>query len=268
MHDPLTVAFDIKYPWKSRRLGNSKLWPNGYRDTFITIWHKDPMNFENKIGVSSDDSCGWHTPPYSKEEREHMRKVSARQYEQIFAMQYHEAKGDDWFRACNDPDCLSAIYWSWRAIGHELRPREVWQYDRAPTRAELTYIYELATNPVDNLQSLFQSVQGSDTFEDLFMCVFRAYTRFNRPWYRHPRWHIHHWRIQVRPLQKLTRWLFKRCEKCGERLGYNEIAIGSWNGDGIWHQSCAYEGVENVVQSGVGSAVSEGVRGVAPGAGS
>ena len=40
MHDPMTVAFEIRYPWKKYA-------------SFITIWHVDP----EKDG--SDDSCDW-----------------------------------------------------------------------------------------------------------------------------------------------------------------------------------------------------------------
>lgn len=54
MHDPMTVAFEIKYPWKNGRL--TDLFPKGYRDPFITIWHVDP----EKDG--SDDSC-WRGKP-------------------------------------------------------------------------------------------------------------------------------------------------------------------------------------------------------------
>ncbi len=50
MHDPLTVCFDIKYPWRGKP---TKFSPKGYRDTFITIWHKDPCT------DGSDDSCDW-----------------------------------------------------------------------------------------------------------------------------------------------------------------------------------------------------------------
>ena len=50
MHDPLTVAFEIKYPWKGK---SSELFPNGYRKTFITVWHKDPEH------DGTDDSCDW-----------------------------------------------------------------------------------------------------------------------------------------------------------------------------------------------------------------
>lgn len=44
MHDPMTVAFEIKLPFRSEK--------NKYK-SLITIWHVDP----EKDG--SDDSCGW-----------------------------------------------------------------------------------------------------------------------------------------------------------------------------------------------------------------
>lgn len=54
MHDPMTVAFEIRYPWVSRRNRNStSKFLRTYRDSFITIWHVDP----EKDG--SDDSCDW-----------------------------------------------------------------------------------------------------------------------------------------------------------------------------------------------------------------
>jgi hypothetical protein len=48
MFDPLTVALEIKYPWRRKTAFGY------YRDNFITIWHKDPC----KDG--SDNSCDWH----------------------------------------------------------------------------------------------------------------------------------------------------------------------------------------------------------------
>lgn len=52
MHDPFTVAFDIKYPW-TRRGSRSQWFPNGYRESLLTIWHKDPERGGN------DNSCDW-----------------------------------------------------------------------------------------------------------------------------------------------------------------------------------------------------------------
>lgn len=47
-------------------------------------------------------------------------------------------------------------------------------------------------------------------------------------WRRLPRpysWHIHHWSIQVRPIQALRRWLFTRCAECGQRFPYGYAPI-------------------------------------------
>jgi len=37
MHDPMTVAFDIRYPWKSKN--------SGFRDSFVT---KNHVYYSNK----------------------------------------------------------------------------------------------------------------------------------------------------------------------------------------------------------------------------
>lgn len=60
----------------------------------------------------------------------------------------------------------------------------------------------------------------------------------SRPWYRHPRWHVHHWEIQVRPLNQLRRWLFSRCCVCGGRFRWGEAPIGCWSGTKEWHSQC------------------------------
>lgn len=50
----------------------------------------------------------------------------------------------------------------------------------------------------------------------------------------HWKWHIHHWSIQVHLLQKIKRFLFERCELCGNRYpwGYAPVAHQ-------WHQKPA-----------------------------
>jgi hypothetical protein len=39
-----------------------------------------------------------------------------------------------------------------------------------------------------------------------------------RPWYKHPKWHVHHWQVQIIPLQRCKRWVFSRCVLCGGRF--------------------------------------------------
>lgn len=49
MHDPMTLAWEIKSPFKRK----SALFKDGYRETLVAIWHVDP----EKDGT--DDSCDW-----------------------------------------------------------------------------------------------------------------------------------------------------------------------------------------------------------------
>jgi hypothetical protein len=44
------------------------------------------------------------------------------------------------------------------------------------------------------------------------------------------RFHIHHWRLQVHPLQRLRRQLLTRCEVCGGRSTKgNPVNLSTWN---------------------------------------
>jgi hypothetical protein len=63
------------------------------------------------------------------------------------------------------------------------------------------------------------------------------------------RWHVHHWRIQVRPLQKLRRVLLTRCAWCGgpgrKRRPINvsgqwdRVPGPWWRGEqGLYHADC------------------------------
>ncbi|MEE9382821.1 MAG: hypothetical protein V3V08_05345 [Nannocystaceae bacterium] len=54
----------------------------------------------------------------------------------------------------------------------------------------------------------------------------------DRRWWQHPRWHIHHWKIQIHPLQEFKRWAFSRCSECGGRFAWGEAPLSS-----SWHSS-------------------------------
>lgn len=69
-------------------------------------------------------------------------------------------------------------------------------------------------------------------------------------WSGHWRWHVHHWRLQVHPLQDLRRRLLTRCEWCGGRQGKRDAVDHSlqweredtpwWRGErGLYHHDCA-----------------------------
>jgi hypothetical protein len=49
----------------------------------------------------------------------------------------------------------------------------------------------------------------------------------------HWQWHVWHWKVQIRPLQQLKRFLFERCIECGRRYpwGYSPVSH-QWDGPG------------------------------------
>lgn len=69
-----------------------------------------------------------------------------------------------------------------------------------------------------------------------------------RPWYRHPRWHFWHWKIQCHPWQVLRRWLLTRCCRCGKRFPWGYAPCSShWDSpplrwfrgeEGLYHHDC------------------------------
>jgi hypothetical protein len=69
---------------------------------------------------------------------------------------------------------------------------------------------------------------------------------FHHAW----RFHIHHWKIQVQPLQAARRWLLTRCEWCGgpSRKGDLVNVSHQWDGErgpwwrgerGLFHMDCS-----------------------------
>jgi hypothetical protein len=229
MYDPKSVAFDIYLGPKRKKNGLY----GQYRDPFITIWHNDPQ--KRVLGCRPDDSCGWFAPPYTESEEQAIIKLAKDQYRQIFAKQVAEADGKSYAYICYDQDAYGAVYWSWRAIKH--LNKKGYQYGNALSTKELNAIYDLATNPVDNVQSTVNTIKNEQEFISFFSTVWRVYRRFNRKWYQHPRWHINHWSIQFHPFQRLKRRYWDKCSVCGKR-GFKGSAHGNWNGDKIWHQEC------------------------------
>lgn len=65
------------------------------------------------------------------------------------------------------------------------------------------------------------------------------------------RWHLHHWHLQIHPLQALNRRLRTRCVNCGGRSTKQyPVDCGSWSDDlgywwrkerDLWHSTCPPE---------------------------
>lgn len=254
MHDPSTVAFEIRLPWyRVIKFGNGASYRRWAK--LATVWHVDPEKDAHKRGCRSDDSCGWGTVPTTPEQREKIRKLGEDQYRTLFGKQHHTAQGDSFAYVCFEPTAYDAVYWAWRAIkrDHHRFRRPVWQYGRERrylNAAELEYIYSLSSSPIDNLRVTVSGVRSAEDCGDFFLTVYRCFLRFNRPWYRHPRWHFWHWSFQIHAWQTFRRWAFSRCAHCGKRFswGYSPVAY-SWDRErpkwfrsesGVYHSECSH----------------------------
>lgn len=262
MHDPSTVAFEILYPWKTRQMmKDGSIKKSEYRDSFITIWHEDP----EKDGT--DDSCGW----FLKErhlDKEVLKKIVSDfefDWDRTFCPSesdkkdgyvYEDGEKPDhkiyscgWFHPNGDPH-LSVIGITvnmfWRAAYNCLGSKKAKKY----MNKHLWEIIHFAENNVDSLydgitrkfekgcKEEYTKRERDERLHRMASCIYAYIMRDVRPWYKHPRWHIHHWKIQIHPLQKITQYLFDRCCYCGGRFKWGEARYGFWSGNKVYHSRC------------------------------
>lgn len=249
MHDPQTVAFEIRRPWPRKRTAFDRA--HGWRSwpPLVTIWHVDP-----EIG-GSDDSCGFSYHRLTTTERERAQRLGEQEYRNIFARRWADAAGKDYASVCYDLSPLEAIYWAWRRLKHDTTPRwrrPIWNWGARLGRREIETIWSLASSPVDNLKHTIDRCHSEDACGELFMLIERVRLTRSRPWYRRPRWHVHHWKFQIHALQAFKRWAFSRCAGCGRRFtwGYSPVTFQWDNGGpkwfkgehGIYHSECSGRG--------------------------
>lgn len=228
MHDPSTLAFSIKRPWPTKRIGRWRYWPS-----LVDIWHIDPE------ADGSDDSCGWSfvkVPKAIIRELEFDAGCEAR---------------DPWLlrdaakRPISIVDAERKLAY---AILHVARRIKVRCSHRRAERLAARLIH----CPVDNVRSSLCFLPGyhSNFAEDrekdrarsaheLYVIIARILLTDARPWWKHPRWHFWHWQIRIVLLQTFKRWAWSRCCKCGGRFkwGYS-VTTNSWHGTGpLWFKS-------------------------------
>lgn len=232
MHDPMTVAHEIYLGGKKNKKGH-------YRTPLVTIWHNDP----EKDGT--DDSCGWcirsrHIP------KDLMEKVK-NDFEFEFKHNY-------WFNEAGYPQfstmgvvlCMynraAWTYFIWKNNGNP--SDKAYRRFKRFMRKHLYDFLSFAENSTDSLHSsitMKYGVEDKQSRVNHFASVVLAdIMRKERPWYKHPRWHIHHWKIQFPPWQRFRRRWLDKCCKCGKR-GFTGSAYSDWNGKRIWCEKCNHE---------------------------
>lgn len=259
MHDPLTVAHEIKYPWfkykpwpkryrhsrekkwdwehkltEAQHKGRDPHWDEGYRETFITIWHKDPEH------RGSDDSCGFSYPHLTNWQKERLWNGA---WSEGQNPHFLCVEGKEWEGTYTE--AVSLYTGMVLLVVNLLRLKVTLDYvqrfaierihhaDCCPTTSVFCWLPGYHTNNKKD-----SSRDRQEHFYGILCGIARSILMDRRPWYQHPRWHLWHWRFQVHPWHTLWHWLFHRCCKCGEGFGWKESAISDWNGTKLWHSSC------------------------------
>jgi hypothetical protein len=227
MHDPMTVAFEF------RPLG-------------VTVWHVDPET------DGSDDSCGWSRPHLNDIDEKLAKELA--EWDDKFPYYFNQSVREVNGRRFVEPG--TAIALSLSAIG-----TIAWRLDR---KSLSPWIFQKAAAlgfyEHDNLQGFFVGPRSTVEKEHAFMVLIRHYRAWMRPWYKHPKWHIWHWKIQVNFVLNLKRWLFSKCCKCGKPFswGYGPCT-SSWNSSGprwfkgetdVYHANCDGGGDQAVTETG------------------
>jgi hypothetical protein len=203
-----------------------------HRPSLITIWHVDP----EKDGT--DDSCGWFC------RARHGDQGVLKKIGEEFAFDWDPDYGG-WFHKSGEPmfsaSAITVGLFRKAAYIHFKKNRQ--KADRLIDR-NLGQLLYFAENPTDSLHPMITQKYGRERSReeriDNFASTIYAYIlRLDRPWHRHPRWHIHHWKIQLHPLQAVRRRWWDKCDVCGKRGFPKGIsAHGDWSGKRLWHSTC------------------------------
>lgn len=176
----------------------------------LSVWHVDPC--KPVEGQRSDDSCAWfdrRPGEYAAAEREflnfpadmHDLQLTLNRMKHVPMARYgkfSEPRKDmdraPGFPRLSQADTLAAV------LSVALRLEQArWSSRRAKAprllkpfvkhRDVAAQAFDLALNSVDNLSSV-------DDAARMVRLIAASLNRYYRPWWRHPRWHVHHWRLK------------------------------------------------------------------------
>lgn len=211
------------------------------------VWHIDPE--KPGTGNRQDDSCGWfdRTPGEYAEAVEYLlhdatllhevNLILARRVETLAPFYPGISERQLSYPRLQASDCLAVCL----MVARELELRRWWNGRRGACeskwRRRLTrqrrvdgIATDLALNPLDNFSSL-------ETPGSLIRLMAAALNRHYRPWWRHPRLHAHHWRINFNFIRNFKRAFFVRCTLCKKPIGWNYCPVDTGGGH-LHHSEC------------------------------
>lgn len=254
MHDPMSVAFEIRYPWRKylpwpkqaeswedieqdERKNRSQGFRDGYRESFATIWHVDPCT------DGSDSSC-WNKLRQLK--RKHRQWLKSLAWDESRNRYFLHRKGREFRGSRHEAECMyrGLILRVARCIelditfdqAAKMASEEIHNPDCCDRAKVFTFEAGYHTNFEEDTDE-----HRRDYFEGVVFGLARELmTRFRpKPWWRSPKLHFWHWKINISLLMDFKRWAFSRCCKCGGRFKFGESpCTNQWDGTGpLWFRS-------------------------------
>lgn len=274
MHDPMTLAFSVNIPlpwrrdkWTLKSEPKAQEWATYH---LADIWHVDPC----KTGFGgSDDTCGWFMRAHhgDKAVLERIVKRFEEDWDRTWTYDPKEDGGNEdeqvrgktvhmqgYFNPNGMPRMsvsgITLNLFFMAAIEHfKSDGRTNWKLSKRFMRKHLFDIIMFAENPSDSLHDTLTLKYGNDTTREdrirsMAATIYGWILRAEQPWYQHPRWHVHHWQINIHALLHFKRWAFSRCNKCGKGFswGYSP-STNNWNCKGprwfrgetdVYHGDC------------------------------
>lgn len=235
-----TVCFEIWNPFKVKTWRAIYLIFQGRRgevfpDPWITIWHQNPAGGPEKecdwfggrlaseevdrvIVTLADYRSGYFPPGNTPGASRH----SPQDFEEVFL----EMARDINFALTGEPFPMS------RRLQAEIKKAI------HPDSHEIVCARQAQQEAQNSARSAPSAALNPESYNRLCLALASRIKRLRRPWWRHPRWHLHHWRLQFHPWQRFKRRHISRCHKCG---GTFQDEIPSSLGQNIYHQSCLPE---------------------------
>ena len=225
MHDPKSVAFQIYFGKKEKK-------NRDYKKPLITIWHCDP----EKDGT--DDSCGWFIRD------RHCNKIKLEKIKKEFNFNF---KHNYWFdkdgkQIFSTIGTLVDMYKTAAFIHFDYNRKKTNNFIRKYCSDIISFSENSFDCAGDYITGKYykDNLLKEDRFSGIAGMIYSDILRKERKWYEHPKWHIHHWKIQFHPFEQLKRRYFDKCCICGKR-GFKSSAISDWYGTKVWHQECDYK---------------------------
>lgn len=162
------------------------------------LWHHDPC----KDGT--DDSCG-RFPRARHGDQKTLERIKSG-----IAFEWKNLFSDTGDPLMSTPGITLNLFW-WGALEffkHDQKKAKRWM------RKNLFDILMFAENPIDGLHDAITGKYGQDKepksqrISQFAHCIHGWLIRSVRPWWKHPRWHVHHWRLTCRPFWR--HWLRKK----------------------------------------------------------